>query len=179
MLSVLTTIFFLKAIWNATKYRSVISYLIVVAIMITINNLNGKHSSLGSQKEGQRKKKEPILSCQSFQIFICITALIILPCGKNYIHFSAEKAEFQKDEITCLRSQRQQKVKVKMLVGQSCPTLCNPMDCSLLGSSTDKNTGVGCHALLQGNLPNPGTEPGSPPLQADSLPSETPGKPSN
>ena len=66
MLSVLTTIFFLKAIWNATKYRSVISYLIVVAIMITINNLNGKHSSLGSQKEGQRKKKEPILSCQSF-----------------------------------------------------------------------------------------------------------------
>ena len=37
---------------------------------------------------------------------------------------------------------------------QSCPTLCNPMDCSLPGSSVhedspDKNTGVGCHALLQ------------------------------
>ena len=66
-----------------------------------------------------------------------------------------------------------------MLVGQSCPTLCNPMDCSLPGSSPGKNTGVGCHALLQGNLPNPGTEPGSPALQADSLSSETPGKPSN
>ena len=26
-------------------------------------------------------------------------------------------------------------VKVKGLVAQSCPTLCNPMDCSLLGSS--------------------------------------------
>ena len=29
-----------------------------------------------------------------------------------------------------------------------------------------------------GNLPNPGIEPGSPVLQADSLPSEPPGKPS-
>ena len=28
-----------------------------------------------------------------------------------------------------------------------------------------------------GDLPNPGTEPGSPALQADSLPSEPPGKP--
>ena len=28
-----------------------------------------------------------------------------------------------------------------------------------------------------GDLPNPGSEPGSPALQADSLPSESPGKP--
>ena len=28
-----------------------------------------------------------------------------------------------------------------------------------------------------GDLPNPGTEPGSPALQADALPSEPPGKP--
>ena len=26
-------------------------------------------------------------------------------------------------------------MKLKVLVAQSCPTLCNPMDCSLLGSS--------------------------------------------
>ena len=37
---------------------------------------------------------------------------------------------------------------------QSCPALCNPMDCSLPGSSIHgdspgKSTGVGCHALLQ------------------------------
>ena len=31
------------------------------------------------------------------------------------------------------------------------------------------NTEVGCHALLQGNLPNPGNEPRSPTLQMDSL----------
>ena len=38
---------------------------------------------------------------------------------------------------------------------QSCPTLCNPMDCSptglsVHGDSPGKNTGVGCHTLLQG-----------------------------
>ena len=49
---------------------------------------------------------------------------------------------------------------------QSCPTLCNPTDCSLPGASVDgdspgKNTGVGCHFLLQGNCPEPGIEPAS------------------
>ena len=39
---------------------------------------------------------------------------------------------------------------------QSCPTLCDPMDCSLLGFSVPgilapgKSTGVGCHCLLRG-----------------------------
>ena len=40
-----------------------------------------------------------------------------------------------------------------------------------------KNTGVGSLTLLLGNLPNPGIEPGSPALQADSLPTELSGKP--
>ena len=41
------------------------------------------------------------------------------------------------------------------------------------------NTGVGSLSLLQGNLPKPGAEPGSPAFQADSLLSEPPGKPMN
>ena len=41
------------------------------------------------------------------------------------------------------------------LVAQLCLTLCSPMDCNLPGCSVHgdspgKNTGVGCHALLQG-----------------------------
>ena len=45
---------------------------------------------------------------------------------------------------------------------QLCPTLCNPMDCSLPGSSVHgespgENTGVGCHALLQGMFPIQGS----------------------
>ena len=61
----------------------------------------------------------------------------------------------------------------KVLVTQSCPTLWDSTDCSPPG----KNTGVGCHSLLQGDLPNPGIEPRSPVLEADALTSEPPGKP--
>ena len=43
--------------------------------------------------------------------------------------------------------------------------------------SPGKNTGVGCHFLLQGNLPDPGIEPGFPALEADPLTSEPPGSP--
>ena len=51
------------------------------------------------------------------------------------------------------------------LVPQSCPALCNPMDCSLPGPSVHgdspgKNTGVGCHAILQGIFPTWGSIPG-------------------
>ena len=45
-----------------------------------------------------------------------------------------------------------------MKVTQSCPTLCDPLDCSPPGSSVHgdspgKNTGVGCHTLFQGIFP--------------------------
>ena len=58
------------------------------------------------------------------------------------------------------------------LVAHLCLTLCNPMDYSppgfsVHGDSPGKNTGVGFHAILQGNLPNPGIEPSSPILQVD------------
>ena len=71
------------------------------------------------------------------------------------------------------------KSKVKVLVTQPCPTLCNPVDCSPPGSSVHgdspgKNTGVGCHALLQGIFPNQGSTR-SPAFQENSLPSEPPG----
>ena len=68
-----------------------------------------------------------------------------------------------------------------MLVAQSCLTLRSPMDCNLPGSSV--------HAILQarilewdampppGDLPYSGIEPESHTLQAESLPSEPPGKP--
>ena len=68
------------------------------------------------------------------------------------------------------------------LVAQSCLTLWDPIDCSPPGSSVHwaspgKNTGVGCHDVPSGDLPNPGIEPSSPTLQDNSLPSEPPGKP--
>ena len=47
------------------------------------------------------------------------------------------------------------------------PTLCDPTDCSPPGSSAHgdypgQNTGVGCHALLQGIFPTQGLNPGLP-----------------
>ena len=39
-------------------------------------------------------------------------------------------------------------------------------------NSPGQNTGVSSLSLLQGNLPDPGIEPGSPALEADSLPTE-------
>ena len=53
------------------------------------------------------------------------------------------------------------------LVAQLYPTLCDPMDhsppgSSVHGDSPGKNTGVGCHALLQGIFPTQGSNPGLP-----------------
>ena len=70
---------------------------------------------------------------------------------------------------------------LKLKVAQSFLTLCNPMDYSPPGSSI--------HGILQARIlewaavlfsrgsSRPGIEPKSPALQADSLPSELPGKP--
>ena len=49
---------------------------------------------------------------------------------------------------------------VLCLVTQLCLTLCDLMDCRPPGSSGDspgKNTGVGCHAFLQGIFPTQGS----------------------
>ena len=72
-------------------------------------------------------------------------------------------------------------IKSESEVTQSRPTLCNPMDCSLPGSSIHpwdfpgKSTGVGCHFLLQRIFPTQGSNPGLPHCKQDALPSEPPG----
>ena len=53
---------------------------------------------------------------------------------------------------------------VLCLAAQSCLTLCNSIQLgsSVHGDSPGKNTGVGCHALLQGIFPTQGLNPGLP-----------------
>ena len=46
-----------------------------------------------------------------------------------------------------------------VLIAQPCPTPCNPRGCIVPGSS-GKNTGVGCHSLLQGIFPTQGSNLG-------------------
>ena len=67
-------------------------------------------------------------------------------------------------------------------IAQSCPTLCNPVDCSPPGSSVQ---GILQARILEWvaisfsrGLPDPWVELRSPTLKADALTSEPPGKPS-
>ena len=62
-------------------------------------------------------------------------------------------------------------------VTQSSPTLCNPMDYTVHGILQARILDWVAFPFSRG-LPNPGTEPRSPALQADSLPAELSGKPS-
>ena len=71
---------------------------------------------------------------------------------------------------------------VKVLVAHSCPTVCDPMDCSLPGysvhgNSSGKNTGMGCQALLQGIFLTEGSNLSLLHWEAGSLPLVPPGKP--
>ena len=65
-------------------------------------------------------------------------------------------------------------IRVCVLLTESCPPLCNPMDCSparLLcpWNSPGKDTGVGSDTFLQGSFPTQ-DQTLSPVLQADSFP---------
>ena len=67
-----------------------------------------------------------------------------------------------------------------VLISQLCPAFCNPMDCSppgffVLGFPRQVCLS-GLSFLPPGSLHDSRIGPGSPTLQADSLPSEPPGK---
>ena len=66
-----------------------------------------------------------------------------------------------------------------VLVTQLSPTLCNPMEGSRQAPLSVGFSRQGYYSGLPfpspGDLPNPGIEPVSPALQADSLPTELPG----
>ena len=66
------------------------------------------------------------------------------------------------------------------VVTQSCPTLCNPMECNRQAPLSMGFSRQECWSGLPfpspGGLPDPGIEPRSLALQADALPSEPPGK---
>ena len=72
-------------------------------------------------------------------------------------------------------------MKYEVFVTQLYLTLCNPMDCSLPGSSVHRISQARILEwvviLSPGNLPNPGIKPGSPALQADTSLCEPPRKP--
>ena len=84
--------------------------------------------------------------------------------------------------MTAMKNGRHFKVpklkRVKVLVTQSCLTLCDPMDCSLPAPLSMEFSRQEYWSRLPfpspGDLADAGIEPETPALQADSLPSEPP-----
>ena len=73
-------------------------------------------------------------------------------------------------------------VEVESEVAQSYPTLCDPMDCSMPGSSLSmkfsrQDYWSGLPFPFPGDLSNPEIKSWSPALQADCVSTELPGKP--
>ena len=89
----------------------------------------------------------------------------------SYLHYQSHQFTFLNFVSVCMC----------VLFSQSCPTLCGPLDCSphapLSMGFSRQGYWSGLPFPSPGDLPDPGTKPGSPALQADSLQSEPPGKP--
>ena len=99
--------------------------------------------------------------------------------GTWYTFLASEQRtiQTQTDQI-----QKRSKKSFLNRVAQSCLTLCDPMDCCTV--QTPPSMGFSRQEYWSelpfpspGDLPDPGIEPGSPALQADSLPTELLGKP--
>ena len=100
----------------------------------------------------------------------------LYPNGSTLITFTYRnlfkltwKQKFHEFLFLCLNTTEYLSIPCALLclVSQLCLTICNPMYCSPPGSSVcedspGKNTGVGCHALLQGIFPTQGLNPGLP-----------------
>ena len=107
--------------------------------------------------------------------YVCSTSLFsVLQADLSY--FKTFVCDSQHLEGFIFASLPLGSVSVHAKLLQSCPTLCNPMDYSLPASSV---RGILQVRILKwiaisfpGDLPNPGIEPRSPALQADSLPTE-------
>ena len=124
----------------------------------------------------------PAISCSSMFLFSCVLVLLLLtqPTKAFFMQILAWKKKGRKDKRMKKRKETNSThfespwflstpSSIRVVPGecmlhaqslQSCPPLCDSMGCSLPDSSV--------HEIL----PNSGTEPGSPALQADSLPSE-------
>ena len=84
-------------------------------------------------------------------IMICVCVCVCVCVYTHHCNFIQNSFTYRTCAALCL-------------VTQSCPTLCDPMDCtppgsSIHGDSPGKNTGVDCHALLQGIFPTKGLKP--------------------
>ena len=109
--------------------------------------------------------------CHGLKFYFCVVNWAYFPMFKNHLWFW-ELCSYALPMFLLYHNSAYLVCVLCVLVTQSCPTLCDPMDCSPPGSSG--------HGILQARIQewvaipfsNPGMEPKSPTLQADSLLSE-------
>ena len=98
----------------------------------------------------------------SHYLIRCIMLGIALP-GLNYLKFSKAPPILGNMFKSLVGYSKQVRKRKNVLVVQSCPILCDPMDWnpSLLcpWNSPGENTGVNSHSLLQGIFPTQGLNP--------------------
>ena len=114
-------------------------------------------------------------SSKTWEVLMSCCKLNFIDCYRHSGIFRGKKSKYTPQlSFTC--------VCVCVCVGdglvlKSCPALCDIMDCSPAGASVHGVSQVheywsGLSFPSPGFLPDPGIEPGSPVLQADSLPAE-------
>ena len=96
-------------------------------------------------------------------------------CYHTYIHLKNLGVTFSYKQANMILQQQVRHFHTCVLVAQLRPSLCNLMDLQLF-LQPRQNHQSGLPFPSSGDLPDPQVEPGYPKLQADSLPSETPGK---
>ena len=104
---------------------------------------------------------------QKLRIIVVLRRLCFLPLEKSKDNVSSYPPQHP-SLFLCIYHQHMASLlseSVKVLAIQSCPTLCDTRDCSPPSSSCPrnspgKNTGMGCHSLLQGIFLTQGQNPG-------------------
>ena len=156
-------------------------------LRITCNFSWQQWSSKWEQSERVPKAPETCQSRQKFPLHIKILKQVI----KVITRCNTQKHKLHSHKFACIYKDVYLSVslhmdvykdwsEVKVSVTQSCPTLCDPMDCSPPGplsmGFSRQEYWSGLPFPFQGIFLTQGSNP-SPALQADSLPSEPPGKP--
>ena len=101
----------------------------------------------------------PRAGCYLSLFWAMVSALLCNFGGSTAVPISAEWSSKSRDLLGLLKLGRIFSTMVKVKVAQLCPTLCNPMDCSLW-NSPGQNTSVGSCSLLQGIFPTQGSNLG-------------------
>ena len=135
--------------------------------MSTGKGKNHCYYHLGSQRKKKFSTHKSIQNGIIFLVHVNLPVYMDTGC-KSEIDRAKSRIFLLKNILTYIWLKNMNKIKVERvlcLVVQSCPTLCDPVDCSPQGSLSMgilQERILECHTLLQGIFPTQGLNPGLP-----------------